>query len=626
MKVDDTLRSASLCVLAGTSDTIDILEDHTTEEYSWCVYVQRGLYPGDWITRFTDNTYDRVFWNLQNNLHHLHDLEGRGFWDKNLDLSKAVVENACSHHHATRLLANPPSVTYEGDISLPPRHEVLNPFLGAYSVLPQDISQRTLAVVLMLTKNPTSLHLVVVGNIQEAKLLLGPGLERIRGTVLDYYNIRPKNSLPLDFPIPFIYSSWEDNPSLLEVTERQRGNDNFILEQQIRASINIVSTMHTIVSMDHGYYGIKVLDRRLLPRTWLVTTSSSSTPIPFRYPILVALLAKLNGYEKAISSGASPKKKDLVLNVLCNNWGTREHILSLVSNLNNPAYPSDDLYNNLPSLSKAFFIALYRATCRKVITFPSKKEYPLRTEASRLFRDTYDRYVAKCRLSDYIRLSEVLVSTSVLNAFNPLTMLSNIFGLDPYTFLLPDTSIPPLPLTGGGLTLSKTSRLFKHKDYANKVKKWTGVSVKTEWGVTLDVGEEIERATLAMLDEALTKLKEGDLYKLITEGKLNRLSGSQWCKPGEITPYNVTIKFLENLTLEVGVLKGVSMLSITWYHAHLNHPVTEVIIKTICKLITALSMDTYVDGGLSSGSTYTVIVAQLCVREVLEDYLNGGGV
>ena len=631
MKVKEDLRVCSMLTIASIDDEISILESHSDLYFDWVIYIMaspsQSPYHGKARSKYLNSGLLEV---LLKNYGKVFDLEGRGYVDECLQLKNVVVPSYSLLGDCKVMLESGHAT--EGFYEIEDASSGLaTPFTSVGTKFPENITADSMCSAIMLCKNPATTNVFVSGDLEAAKSILGSGLEKIRPLYINYLGIIPGDkSVPLDMPVPFVYThlQGEAPPSAISAVIAQNGiGYKKRYHRQVKAAMELSCTLYCILEIDHGYLNYEVTGTSYKPYEWCVTTSSSRTFVPFRYPALVFLLSMASSYREAVKyhtdNDTLPTTrftKKVELNKAFTQLGSDSpftRISSLMDNMD-ANYP---MYEQLPTICKSFFISLYRLTCRGVLNLPSKKEYPRRSEASRDFVDVFKRASTLITLSGYIGLSEYLVSCAVIKAGGKdLHWVAAQLKVTPYSILLRQTELPPLQVEGN-LDKLKGGRLFSYESYLTRISSWSGIKVVNEWGLPVDLAEEAKRLTLHNLELLKQKLASEDLYTYIKIESIRKMCSQYSFSATDITPRTVSEDFLQKVNFDTGILNAVSLKSIEGYHRDLGHAATELVLKTVVSLLSSMCMDSYTAIDKYSDNIDRLMLF-VCVKDYLEAVLD----
>lgn len=643
MRVNEGLRVCSLVTLGGSEDALDVIESYTDVDYDWVVYVTTSMYDPDWVgtarNRYVNSGLLEM---LFNNCGYLWDLEGKGYFDNYFNLDRVFARCWPITSSCDSLLNRNAEDGYIELGRLGDNHEddlakiLISPFMGKGTLIPEKVTASTLANAVMLCKNPANTYVTVSGELQAAQDTLGAGLEKIRAVYLSYLGIIPSdNSVPIDMPVPFVFTHYNKVPSMLQVAMSQQPGDNPLLTNQLRACMLMAGTMYSLLEIDHGYLGVEVLGGEALrgiggkPREWCISTSTSTTWVPFRYPALVHLLVVAQKYKERLAiipkdePATGTISKPVILANAFTKMGSRDPFPIVSFYTHNRPEANYPLYQYLPVIARSFFISLYRQTCRGILCVPSKKDYPRRSEASREFIARFEAAKPNISLSGYLDLARYLVTSSVLSGNGDLHWLAAQLKVEPYDLLLAETELPALRVTGTLDSLKKegVSRLFPYSGYQRRMKSWAGVKVINEWGLPVDLSDETSKLVqhnLTMLQEAMGG---ADKYDYVRMDHLVKMSAYHGFKVRDITPEAVSDKFLGKVVFEKGVINGITLKTLESYHKELKHPATGEVLRAVCGLLTAKVMDSYTGLDIYSDNIEKLTL-YICIKDYLDAVLN----
>lgn len=510
---------------------------------------------------------------------------------------------------------------------------IATPFLPIGSRVPVEVSVDELITALDLLGNPLSTLCLVVGDGTQATEVLGEGLENLRAIVCERYGILPAdNAVPLDMPLPFLYRMYPDHeicghiPNICLKGGSESGYDRAkIIEESAR---RLISVFYNLLEGDQGYRGREPLEDNLGPRDsmcWHIDSSSSRTPVPYRYPALVSLLSELT------KSKAQPCPEHPVYEVGLVYSGALQSALSKgllagLKGITTDKTPSDALLDAMVKLCVAFMVRLYRLTC-KVIEMPSRKKFPRRTEASRLFESIFNRYSESSTLTDYITLGKSAFVWSLVRS-KYLAEASQATGFSPLS-LLKSRVVPPIvirPSTGGDYLVGLAGGCIAPYKRLSRIVEDSGL----ESEVLFKLGDETytprELALsniLEILDKAEAELTHTGIHTALKSDMAYNAS-SYWGLANEMGPDGLFIEtMLDKISVTVPILRGMSLKDVVEYYELTSHAVLGRIMDASIASIDAALMEPVYNTTYKWNMSSTQKIALIALRQHLSLKLGG---
>jgi hypothetical protein len=575
--VDSRLHKLAVFTLAYSDAAgLSVIETAVTDSYGWVIYVLPRMYRDIRTGRhYPGSVNSSLLVALAGGGDNRWRLTSASKGSRLLPLSKCV---------STREFASLPIGQEEVDTS-----NYATPFLGVGSSIPPNISHEGLVACGHILSDPVLTHLVVVGDLAAAQDMLGKGLERVRAVVIEYYGLQPANSVSAEFPLPFVYSVWEKEPTVTAIG-RYLSADNSRSRQGygLAGAVTIVSTLYTILEMDHRYLDIEPLQySKNYPSEWRITTGTSSTHIPFRWPLLVYLLGIAGCQEMGAEDSEIPELRNML-----SSWGKTSVLSKLSSIYGDSSEPSPLLYD-LRSLVNAYFIALYRASC-KSISMPSRSEFPRRSEASRRFVEAYAMFDSQKTISAYLDLGAKLLECS-FRQVPELDELAEIVGVDVYSLLTtPADKLPAVPARIGHAR-ELSSELPKVAEYRRQLSLATGVTIECAQG-RVALTELIEGSARYLIESLGDALNE-NRYNLFDKRNLTRLiSRNASLSDGCLDEESIT-GALNKMHFNEPPLMNTSILGlIQWHHELPEEESIKSILQLVIEILSSVFLDSVLTG------------------------------
>ena len=290
MVLDQDLQGMSYFVLAGTGESVSVVDLTDTGDYAWVLYILPGGYDSSLCTDRHEGLNSGLLSYLINRNEISFDFRGRSDQGAFFSMLESVKYRDVHPNYVERAIENSPSPDF---IELEyGNSELLSPFMGVGTRIPVKHGVQAIASIVALCAHPCNTHGVLVGDCAGARAVLGDGLQAVRGILFGYLGIVPsERSLAPDISIPILYSEYDATPGSVDIAEAQTIGGTWRKANYMLASVvKLTSCMYALVSIDHGYMGLDVMGNKC-PRDWAIYTNSSTTKIPYRYPALVGLLA-----------------------------------------------------------------------------------------------------------------------------------------------------------------------------------------------------------------------------------------------------------------------------------------------------------------------------------------------
>lgn len=636
MIVKEALRASSLFTVGGNAYGVEVIEHGDINDYDWVCYISGSVMDNNyWGNKSFPGINSSLLENMFTRLDTKIDYESLGYTTNALNVGLVVNTYMGMYHDAHNFLKgiDDGSGILCGDyIEVDDRYSIATPFTGVGTKVPTRIKSTKLAAAITLCKSPANTFVSLVGDKDGAIEVLGQGLERLRGFILGYLDIQPSaNSVPIDMPVPFIWQHSASTPTMLKIVLSQKVDkpECLTLCRQYKANVYLACFLYNLLEVDHGYLGLNVLQSTRATRSWCIHSTSTVTPVPYRYPLLVHLLSSIHDYyttkEEATKDTSSTAQLDLPLfGTLLQRWGNGSHF-SIMTTLGNTAARDSDLYKLLPSIARGFCVRLYRLTCKGVITMPSKKMFPRRSEASRAFAAVYEDYTKRRSLGDYLDLSNILVINAVSTAAPLLRDITCTTSIDLYQSLLSDFDRPAIPVKGA-VNTDTFPTLLNYSKYYSRMDRWQGVKVVNEWGIEISVTEQLQKITIDLLDKLHEQLGTSDKYTYITLKQVAEMYDYWGFNNSAITPDNIQDSLMGKVTFNKGCIKGLSLKCLIDYHQCHKHPATTVLLDTVRKLLQSTVMEGIEGSTDLVGEGYSKRAVKLCVIEYLSALLDSTGV
>ena len=380
--VSEDLLRLSYVTLAGTADSVDVLDGYNYQNYDWVAHVVSNA----GIASRCRGSAGNVLSNIGE--------EVSSYVNKGGLRSAIQLLNSIAGPNST-VWANPPrsetignrmreyesapsgKVTYRTLFDLP-----FNPYLAPDTEFPSDLSSVAMGKLLAVLGAPGLLHVVLYGDTAGARQILGTGLTNIRSIYLDYLGIDlVSTASALSVPVPFTWSEWPTAPSLAQL--------EFLMTASSTSSDSLEHVRLRAPGILSGIvYDILLSEAMRANKLAIVVDeiSKSRTECPFKYPLLVSI-----GYLVGMGGDKEdPDIHDHVGEVITNSAVQKmykEVFIDDYSEATKALMPC--LQDTLQSIKSAF-IALYRVvTAGGGITFPSSNDYPKR---SLIAKNMYSKY------------------------------------------------------------------------------------------------------------------------------------------------------------------------------------------------------------------------------------------
>ena len=633
MLISNDLVSISYFVLAGDTETVTVTDNTDTNDYQWVLYIL----PAKYLDSFGSNTNTNLNSSLLTYLLEnasirigLQHIPSDGKYVLPLKKTSAAYRNSFNLY-VDQYISNeyaPPGYEspVEGDFLVLRKNteELLTPFTGVGTKIPINNTSKTIAGLLAVCSSPCNTNGILVGNVAAAKQLLGDGLERTRAVLFQHLNVIPgPSSCPIDMCVPIIYSEYEDTPDMLDIIDNQIVHSlSSKKDLMLTSTVTACCCLYSILELDHGYRGLDVLDDYNHPDKWSISTSTSSTKVPYRYPLLVHLLSKIHN-KTTLESKPLESIENLVT-----TWGN-DNLFSQISNLKVDSGYKLYLFTKLPVICKRFFIQLYRLTCKGIIEMPPSSIYPRRSEASKLFHNTHTKYQSSRTLKDYLELGDLIVQSSLLQQRNSLTRVCEVSSMSPYEVVSNESNLPPVEVKGyiDTFTLPK---LWKWEDYDKRLNLWGDISVKAESGHVTTVKSILETAILNLLDNIKNLCDSDKVYTIVDTDSVTRMTNYYGFSSDDgLSISKVSDKLVSRIVFRCEPLEHVNLKTIVDYHINLRHPATYKLITLVIQILSVELMTIYSSKENSReniGIRHARNSANLAVKQYLQSVLDRGGV
>jgi len=618
--VDSELHALSYFVLGGDSESVNLLDSSEVTDYPWVLYIV----PGSYDSSFSNNRYEGVDSDLLiylfNNNETKFDFLGKSVQDPIFSMNNTLGARNNTYSFVERYIEQSSSEFLEINKA---STTILTPFMGVGTKIPLTLGAKTISALIQVCSSPSSTHGVLVGDGNSARTILGEGLQAVRSILLNYLEVTPGElSVPADINIPIIYSEYLSTPSIVDICESQLvGQNNSKRFYMFCSVVKLANLLYSLVELDHGYRGLEVLGEHCssYPRDWYISTNTSNTRVPYRYPALVSLLA------------ASSRRVDrndpltsMDLSQLVNEWGPST-LVSKVISLKSTSEHRYSLFEYMPKLCKGFFVQLYRHTCKDVIKLPSSKEFPRRSEASRAFVTTFREYEAKNTLAGYLELSDLLVESSLLQNKQKLRDIVRLCSNTAYQIVSDPDLIPAIPVEG---SIYKEGKLWSWDNYASRYAKYSHIQVKNQWCEEFNLGSLVKQSTLDLLEKVEELCDSDGVYTLVNPKSIEDMTDYYGFYNSDLTESVVKESLLTRISFMHEPLVRLTLKDIVDYYANLSTVGTSKVITTVSKLLKVSGVETMVSGEplYKDSRTYRKHLAHLAVGQYLEKVLDSSRV
>ena len=623
MVVYPELHALSYFVLGGDSESINILDASDVSDYPWLLYIIPGSYDGGLINQQYERLNSDLLTYLFNNNETKFDFVGKSVQGPIFSMRYTLGARNNTYRFVERYIEQSSSEFLEIDKS---STDILTPFMGVGTKIPLSLGAKTIAALIQVCSSPSSTQGVLIGDANSARSILGDGLQAVRSVLFNYLEVVPGElSAPADMNIPIIYSEYSRPPSIVDICNSQLlGEPNTKRFYMISSVVRLANLLYSLIELDHGYRGLNPLweNSSTYPNDWYISTSTSHTRVPYRYPALVSLLAASSRRVDENSPITSMNLGELV-----KEWG-KGTFLNKVICLKATSEDTLPLFEYMPKLCKSFFVQLYRHTCKGVISLPSNKEFPRRTEASRAFVTTFREYDTKSNLAGYLELADLLVQSSLLQYKEKLRDIVRMCSNTAYEIVLDPKVIPAIPVEGSIYKEEELLGLWRWNNYAVRYEKYSCVEVTTQWGEVANLGYLLEQSTLALLQHVEELCDSNEVYTLINPSSIEDMADYYGFYTSEITQDTVEQALIPRITFNDEFLKRISLKDILDYHDNLSTVGTSKVIATAAKLLKVSGIGTLVSGEpmYKDSRSYMRHLANLAVAQYLEKVLDSSRV
>lgn len=624
MVVEPDLQSMSYFVLAGTGEEVSVVDMTDVADHEWILYLLPGNYDTDLCSDRDDATSinSSLLTYLINRNEIIFDFSGRSERGAFFSMKESVRYRDVHHVYVERAIQNSPSPDFI-EVDYGSNNALLSPFMGVGTRIPVRHGVQAIAGILSICAHPCNTHGVLVGDCVGARSLLGDGLQAVRGILFGYLGIVPsERSVAPDIPIPIIYSEYTSTPLSVDIAQAQTLSDLGSKADYMLASVvKLASYMYALLAIDHGYLGLDVLSIKC-PRDWAISTNSSITRVPYRYPALVGLLAAAS---RKTEGSDIPEPADLYQ--LFSEWGS-DSLVSGVLKLRESSSDKLTLFEAMPKLTKSFFVQLYRISC-KDISLPGKTEYPRRTEASRHFVTTFKEYRNKSTLSGYLELADLLVQASMLQTTPYLSRIARLTSHSVYDVVLNPSLIPAIPVKGS-VTKEGYPLLWPWSHYKMRREKYTGVEVVVAGsdGSAISLMKLMEDSALDLLGMLEDLCNSERVYTLVNIKSLEDMTGHYGFSGADISESMIRDSLLPKVTFSQDPITRINLRDVVEYHEDMGHPATGKLIRLVIKLLTIHGIESVVAEGSRyiDRPSHKRLAARLAVKQRLGRALDSRGV
>ncbi len=624
MMVYPELHALSYFVLGGDSESIKLLDDSDVSDYPWLLYIISGSYDKVLTNQQYETLNSDLLTYLFNTNETKFDFVGKSVQGSIFSMSTTLGARNNTYRFVERHIEQSSSEFLEIDKSCT---NILTPFMGVGTKIPLSLGAKTIAALIQVCSSPSSTHGVLVGDANSARSILGDGLQAVRSVLFNYLEVVPGElSAPADMNIPIIYSEYSSTPSIVDICASQLLSEpNSKKFYMLSSVVRLANLLYSLIELDHGYRGLEVLGdhcRSVYPRDWYISTNTSRTPVPYRYPALVSLLAASSRkveWDNPITS--------MNLGELVKEWGQGTFVNKVIC-LKSTGEDKLSLFEYMPKLCKSFFVQLYRHTCKGVLRLPSSKEFSRRTEASRAFVTTFREYDTKSNLAGYLELADLLVQSSLLQNERKLLDIVRICPNTVYEIVLDPSIIPAIPVEGSIYKGGELSSLWSWDNYVSRYEKYCCIEVTTEWGENVNLGYLLEQSTLALLQRVEELCNSDEVYTLISSNSIEEMNDYYGMHTSDLTQATVENTLINRIRFNDEPLMRITLKDILGYHANLSTVGTSNVIATAAKLLKVSGIGTMVYGEpiYKDSRTYKKHLAHLAVYQYLEKVLDSSRV
>lgn len=623
MLVDPDLHALSYFVLGGDSESINILDASDVSDYPWLLYITHGNYDNGLTNQQYDSLNSDLLTYLFNNNQTKFDFVGKSLQGAIFSMRTTLGARMNTYRFVERYIEQSSSEFLEIDKN---STTILTPFMGVGTKIPLSLGAKTIAALIQVCSSPSSTHGVLVGDANSARSILGGGLQAVRSILFNYLEVVPGElSAPADISIPIIYSEYSSTPSIVDICDSQLlsnpGSKQFYM---LTSVLRLSNLLYSLIELDHGYMDLEVLGEHSsnYPREWYISTSTSHTRVPYRYPALVSLLAASSRkveWDTPITS--------MDLSQLVKEWGPGTLVNKVIC-LKSTSEDKLSLFEYMPKLCKSFFVQLYRHTCKGVISLPSSKQFPRRTEASRDFVTTFKEYETKSDLAGYLELADLLIESSLLQNKHQLREIVRMCPNTAYEIVLDPNVIPAIPVEGSIYKEGELSSLWSWDNYVARYEKYSCVEVTTQWGEVANLGYLLQQSTLALLQRVEEICDSDEVYTLISPRSIEEMTDYYGFYTSDLTQATVEDSLIKRVTFNDEPLTHITLKDILGYHANLCTVGTRKVIATAAKLLKVSGISTMVSGEpmYKDSRTYMKHLAHLAVCQYLQKVLDSSRV
>jgi len=622
MLINTDLLSLSHFVLAGDCESVNVVNSSDISDYSWVLYIMPSKYDSDIGYNSSSSLNSGLLTYLIGNYSTSYDFLGKSNKGCLFSMISCMGNYDGIYNYVENIVEGNTSEFIELDKT---HKHILTPFLGVGTKLPVELGLKTIYDIISVCRAPSSIHGVLVGDHSAAKTLLGDGLTSFRQVLFAYLGIQPSEvSVPADISIPLIYSEYDSTPSILDIDKSQAleeaGSKAYYMLFSI---VRLCNLLYSLLEIDHSYRGIPVLGAHCpeYPKDWYVHSSSSRTITPYRYPALVSLLAAASRRVKDLED---PEHIDL--DKLTSEWGPAS-LLSHIVTLREGCSKDIPLYKFMPKLCRSFFVQLYRITCKGVITLPSNKDYPRRTEASKQFVNTFKQYQDNNTLSDYLELSDLVLQSSLLQTSTKLRRIVRFTSTSAYEVILDPSTIPPVPVKGE-ITTDDTSVLRSWCNFSTRKKQYSKLKVITLENEVKCLASILDKSAECLLQKVDNLVNSDALYTLIDARSVEDMSDFYGFFSSRLTNSMVEESLIPRIKFTQYPLTQINLMDMLGYYASFGNTGIQKIILTVIKLLKVNNLELLVSNkpAYTDKRSFAKLSANLAVKEYLENLLNSSRV
>ena len=411
------------------------------------------------------------------------------------------------------------------------RNPALTAYMAVGTKVPITITEKEWLAATLVCGNPAQVVCIIIGDSAQAYTVLGKSLSAIRSIVLDACGIIPSdNSLPLSIKIPMVAVEFSEAPKYTELVRLLYSRDPEDLDSLwlSDALATAYGSLYSIAHFDTKVLGLDTLGTKapsnfayMQRASWwgLSDANGNTVPIPYRYPLLVALLANLGS-----GGDANYEPEPGFLSTMLRSPTGWKDALALREQVLQGKSPYLGSAAHLASNVRSAMVELYAHTCKNCISFPPASEFPKRTEASKKYWYCFQAYKKKANLSAYLELGEAIVHSSLVENKGAKHLSAAFPNLDLRQLILDPSGLEQASITVAD-SLDCPEFISRAWSLDKVAEVLGGLTITDATGCTEAVDDLIHKTRVKMLSliedivdsSPHTLVKERDLDSVVTD-------------------------------------------------------------------------------------------------------------